>query len=214
MAFCNSCGASLSPDARFCSRCGATIGASVAPGASPSVPVAPTPPPPRGGNSAVKTVLIIVGVIVLLGGLGIASLTFVALHFARNSHVSQEGDHVKVETPFGSVETSKDPDKAVQDLGVDVYPGAEVQKNGASTATFGSMRTVTAAFETSDSVDKVCSFYRVKFPASKVATSSQRHCTIVSNDPNNMITVNVESSGDGSRFQITSVIKKDTSSNP
>jgi hypothetical protein len=213
MAFCNSCGAPLSPDARFCSRCGATTTAA-APGASPSAAVPRTTPAARGGNSAVKTVLIIVGVIVVLGGLGIASLTFVALHFARNSHVSQDGDHVKVETPFGSVETSKDPDKAVQDLGVDVYPGAEVQKNGATSATFGNMRTVTAAFQSSDSVEKVCSFYHAKFPGSKVATSSQRHCTIVSNDPNNMITVNAESSGDGSKFQITSVIKKDTSSNP
>ncbi|MGB8060993.1 MAG: zinc ribbon domain-containing protein [Candidatus Sulfotelmatobacter sp.] len=211
MAFCNSCGASLSPDARFCSRCGATI---AAPGASPSLPVAPTSAPARGGNSAVKTVLIIVGVIVLLGGLGIASLTFVALHFARNSHVAQEGDHVKVETPFGSVETSKDPDKAVQDLGVDVYPGAKVQKDGASTATFGGMRTVTAAFQSSDSVDKVCGFYRAKFPGSRVATSSEHHCTIVSNDPHNIVTVTVESSGEGSKFQITSVITKDTSSNP
>ena len=218
MAFCNSCGAPLSPDARFCSRCGATTAApgatTVAPGVSPSAPVAPTPPPARGGNSAVKTVLIIVGVIVLLGGLGIVSLTFVALHFARNSRLSQGGDHVKVETPFGRVETSRDPDKAVQDLGVDVYPGAEVQKNGASTATFGSMRTVTAKFQSSDSEDKVCSFYRSKFPASKVAIPSPGRCTVVSSDPNNMITVNVESSGDGSKFQISSVIKKDTSSNP
>ncbi len=211
MAFCNSCGASLSPDARFCSRCGATT---AAPAASPSTAIPPTSPAVRGGNSAVKTILIIVGVIVLLGGLGIASLTFVALHFARNSHVSQEGNHVKVETPFGSVETSKDPDKAVQDLGVDVYPGAEVQKDGASTATIGSMRTVTAAFQSSDSTDKVCSFYHAKFPASKVATSSQRHCTIVSDDPHNIVTVNFESSGDGSKFQITSVITKDTSSHP
>ena len=211
MAFCNSCGAPLNPDARFCSRCGTTT---TAPGTSPSTAVPPAPSSARGGNSAVKTVLIIVGVIVVLGGLGIASLSFVALHFARNSRLSQQGDHVKVETPFGSVETSKDPDKAVQDLGVDVYPGAEVQKNGASSATFGSMRTVSAAFQSGDSADKVCSFYHARFPGAKVATSSQRHCTIVSNDPNNVITVNVESSGDGSKFQITSVIKKDTSSNP
>lgn len=139
MAFCNSCGASLSPDARFCSRCGATTSA---PAASPStVPAAP--PAARGGNSGVKTVLIIVGVIVLLGGLGIASLTMVGLHFARNSHLSQQGDHVKVETPFGNVEASRDPDKAVADLGDDVYPGAEVQKNGASIASFGGNRAIT-----------------------------------------------------------------------
>ena len=61
-----------------------------------------------------------VGVIVLLGGIGIASLAFIAVHVARNSHVSQQGDHVKVETPFGNVESSRDPEKAVQDLGVEI----------------------------------------------------------------------------------------------
>jgi hypothetical protein len=211
MAFCNSCGASLSPDAKFCSRCGATI---AAPGVTPSVAVAPTPQPARGGNSAVKTVLIIVGVIVLLGGIGIASLAFIAVRFARNSHVSQQGDHVKVETPFGNVESSRDPEKAVQDLGVDVYPGAEVQANGAKSATFGDNRAAAAAFESSDSADKVCSFYRSKFPAAKVVSSSQGHCTIVSNDSNNMLTINVQSSGNGSKFQISTVIKKDASSKP
>jgi hypothetical protein len=210
MAFCNSCGASLSPDASFCSRCGATTGAPAVP---PSTVVPPAVPAARSGSSAVKIVLIIVGVIVLLGGLGIASLTFMALHFARNSHVAQQGDHVKVETPFGNVETSRDPDKAVEYLGDDVYPGAEVQKNGASVAAFGSNRAITAAFQSSDSVDKVCGFYRSKFPASKVTSSSQGHCTIVSNDSNHMITIEVESSDDGCKFQISSVIKKDTSSN-
>lgn len=211
MAFCNSCGASLSPDAQFCSRCGVTTGA---PAASPSTAVPPATPAGRSGNSGVKIVLIVVGVIVLLGGLGIASLTVIGLHFARHSHLSQQEDHINLETPFGNVEASKDPDKAVQDLGVEVYPGAEVQKDGASTTTVGSLHTVTASFQSSDSVDRVCSFYRSKFPASKVVSMSQHHCTIVSNDPNNMITVNVETSGGGSRFHITSVIKKDTSSNP
>ena len=212
MAFCNSCGASLSPDASFCSRCGATTGATGAPVSPPSV-VAPPSPATGGGNSGVKIVLIVVGVIVLLGGVGIASLAFIGAHFARHSHLSQQGDHVKVETPFGNVEASRDPDKAVQYLGDDVYPGAEVQKNGASVAAFGSNRAITAAFQSSDSVDKVCGFYRSKFPASKVTSSSQGHCTIVSNDSNHMITIEVESSDDGCKFQISSVIKKDTSSN-
>ena len=211
MAFCNSCGASLGPNASFCSRCGATTSA---PAASPSAAVPPATPPARSGNSAVKIVLIVVGVIVLLGGLGIASLTFVALHFARNSHVAQQGDHVRVETPFGNVETSRDPDKAVEDLGDDIYPGAEAEKNGASIAAFGSNRAITAAFQSSDSADKVCSFYRSKFPASKVTIPSPGRCTVVSNDSNHMVTIEIESSGAGCKFRISSVIKKDTSSNP
>lgn len=208
MAFCNSCGATLDPDAKFCSRCGATTGTS---GPLPSTPIPPTAPAARGGSSAVKVVLIVVGVIVLLGGIGIASLAFIAVHFAKNSRVTHQGDHVKVETPFGNVETSKDPDKAIQDLGVDVYPGAEVEQNGASSATFGGNRAAAAAFQSSDSAEKVCSFYRSKFPAAKVVSSSQGRCTIVSNDSDNVVTINVESRGSGSKFQISSVIKKDKS---
>lgn len=211
MAFCNSCGATLGSEAKFCSRCGATTGAS---GVSPSTTLSPTAPAARGGSNAVKVVLIVVGVIVLLGGIGIASLAFIAVHVARGSHVSQQGDHVKVETPFGNVEASRDPDKAIQELGVDVYPGAEVQKNGASIATFGNNRAVTAVFQSSDSAEKVCSFYHAKFPASKVASSSSGHCTIASNDSHNLITVSVEPNGDGCQFQISTVIKKDASSNP
>jgi|SRR5579862_7852220 len=211
MAFCNSCGATLDPDAKFCSRCGATTGVS---GTSQSTAIPSSAPAARGGSSAVKVVLIVVGVIVLLGAIGIASIAFIAVHVARNARVSQQGEHVKVETPFGNVEASRDPDKAVQNLGVDVYPGAEVQKNGASIATFGNNRAVTAVFQSSDSADKVCSFYHAKFPASKVASSSPGHCTIASNDSHNLITISVEPSGEGCQFQISTVIKKDASSNP
>ena len=110
--------------------------------------------------------------------------------------------------PFGTADTSKDPEEAAKDLGVDVYPGASAQKQGASTATFGKVRTVSAAFESDDAVEKVCAFYKSKFPNATVSTSDQNRCTIVSNDPPNMITINVEPSGDGSKFQIASVSSK------
>src|ERR1700726_2644612 len=93
-------------------------------------------------------------------------------------------------------------------LGVDLYPGAEVQRNGASSASFGGIRTVTAVFETSDAPDKVCGFYKSRFPGAMVTTSEQNHCTIVSNDKKNMVTINVEASGDNTRLQITNVTKK------
>lgn len=211
MAFCNSCGATLAEGTKFCSKCGKPVAGATVPGASTTA--APAPPPAPGGSNAVKIVLIVVGVIILVGVLGIVSLTMIGIHIAKRSHVSQDGDHVKVDTPFGSVETSKDPDLAAKDLGVDIYPGAQVQTNGASSATFGGMHTATASFESSDSVDKVCTFYKSKFPSATVRSSDQNRCTIVSNAPPDMITINVESSGDASRFQITSVMKK-SSSNP
>ena len=102
MAFCNSCGAQLTEGTRFCSKCGAPItGTPAAPAGAPSTPAATA-----GSSSALKTILIIVGAIVLIGIVGIASLTFIGMRLARHSRVTQEGEHVKVETPFGTAETS------------------------------------------------------------------------------------------------------------
>jgi len=209
MAFCNSCGATLTEGTKFCSKCGKPVAGATA--AVAPLAASPAPPPAAGSNSAVKMVLIVVGAVVLIGVVGLVSLAFIGIHIAKRTHVTQEGDHVKVESPFGSVETSKDPDQAVKELGVDIYPGAEVQSNGATSTTFGGMHTASAWFESSDSVDKVCAFYKSKFPSATVKSSDQNRCTIVSTAPPNVITINVEASSDTSRFQITSVMKKSSS---
>jgi hypothetical protein len=206
MAFCNSCGATMTEGTRFCNKCGAPVAGPAAP--TPTTTPAPGTAPAAGSSSALKTILIVVGIIMLIGVLGITAVSFVAYHFAKRSHLTQEGDHVKVETPFGTAETSKDPEEAAKDLALDIYPGAEAQKEGASTATIGSVRTVSVSFDSDDPVDKVCTFYKGKFPHANVSTSDQNRCTIVSNDPRNMITINVEPNGDGARFQIVNVVRK------
>ena len=215
MAFCNKCGTAITQGTRFCNKCGAPILASgfSSPAATPSSPTpSPTPTPtqvaPQGSSNALKIVLLVVGAVIVIGVLGLGVLTFVGIHIAKRSRVHDEGDRVKVETPFGTVESTKDPEQAAKNLGVDIYPGAEVQKEGASSAAFGNMRTVNVTFESSDSVDKVCSFYKSKFPNATVSTSEENHCTIVSTAAPNVITINVESKGTGSKFQISSVIKK------
>lgn len=209
MAFCNACGATLNPGTKFCNKCGAAIAPGAQTPAAAPVASAPAPVPvPTGGSSALKVILIVVAIIVGFGILGIATVGIIGYRIARHSHVDQNGDHVKVETPFGSVETSKDPDQAAKDLGIDLYPGAQVQRNGSSSAAFGGIRTVSAVFETPDSPDKVCSFYRPKFPGAMVTTSDQNHCSIVSNTQKNMVTINIHSSGDRTRIQITNVTKK------
>ena len=214
MAFCNKCGTAITQGTRFCNKCGAPILASGFPSSTPA-PSAPTPSsnptptqaPPQGGSNALKTVLIVVGAVIVIGVIGLGALTFVGIHIAR-SRRHDEGDRVKVETPFGTVESTKDPDQVAKNLGIDIYPGAEVQKDGASSAAFGNMRTVSANFESSDSVDKVCAFYKARFPNATVTTSEENHCTIVSTAPPNVTTINVESRGSGAKFQISTVAKK------
>jgi hypothetical protein len=224
MAFCNSCGTSLTPGTRFCGKCGAAVlvssavAAGTPPAAAPSTVPAPVPATnAKQGGGALKVILIVVGVFVLLGILGVASVGFVAWRVARHSHVRQEGGNVKVETPFGSVETTQDPAVAARDLGVDLYPGAEVMKDGSSSATFGGVHSATVSAESSDSVDKVASFYKAKFPNAMVSSTDAGRCTIISNSQKGMVTVNIEAEGDKTKIQISNVSHKsgtsDSSSN-
>jgi zinc ribbon protein len=222
MAFCNACGTNVVPGTRFCSKCGAAILASTLPPpvANPTAPGAPVPPvaatvaapPPASGGGALKAILIVVGVIVLVGILGLTSLAFIAWRVANRTRVRHEGDNVKVETPFGSVETTKDPQEAARNLGVDLYPGAQVLKDGSTTMTFGGVHTATLNSDTTDSADKVCSFYKPKYPNAMVMSTESDQCTIVSNDNKNTVTINVKSEGGRTHIVITHVGRSEASS--
>jgi len=217
MAFCNSCGATLSPGMKFCNKCGAPQAAAAAPGVTaappamapaPSSPAMAAPPASKGGGSALKIILIVVAVFVGIGILGMVTCGVVLHRAMKNAHVTQKGDDVKIETPFGNMETSADPEQTAKDLGVEVYPGAQIQKAGTASVTFGSLHTVTANFESSDPVDKICDFYKQKFPRATVSTSDQTHCSIVSGEQTNSTTITVQSSGDSSKLQIVVITKK------
>jgi hypothetical protein len=210
MAFCNSCGANIAPGTRFCNKCGAAVlTSSPAPAAASSAPPAVSSPAPASGGGALKAILIVVGVIVLFIILGVTSIAFFAWRVAHHTRVRHDGDNVKVETPFGTVETTKDPQDAARNLGVDLYPGAEVLKEGSVSMTFGTVHTAALNFETSDSVEKVCSFYKPKFPNATVVTSEADQCTIVSNDHKNMITINAKIQSGKTRIAITNVSSSD-----
>src|SRR6266478_330328 len=216
MAFCNSCGASIISGTLFCNKCGAAILASspapavtppIVAGSAPPVTPAPATPAPPSSGAALKAILIVVGVIILVGILGVASLGFFAWRVARHTRVRQNGEDVRVETPFGTVQSTSDPQAAAGNLGVDVYPGAQALKEGATSTTFGAVHTATLNFETSDSVDKVCNFYKPKFPNAMVMTNDANQCTIVSDDQKNMITITVKGESDKTRIVITNLNK-------
>jgi hypothetical protein len=211
MAFCNSCGAALDAGTKFCNKCGAAASAApAAPGVTPVVVAATTAPvqPTTGGGGALKIILIVIAIIVGLGILTVGAFSFFVYRVAKSAHVSQNGDSVKVDTPFGSLNTGTDAAQIVKDLGVDIYPGAVAQKNGTATMSFGNVKTVTAAFQSTDSLDKVCDFYKSKYPSTNMTTSDTSHCAIVAGDQKNMITINVQAYGDGTKIQIANVNKK------
>jgi hypothetical protein len=185
MAFCNSCGANLDPGAKFCAKCGAVL---------PDAPVAASysPSAPPQSNNAVKIILIAVAAVLGLGVLGTVAATFITMRIAHHTRIAESNGKVKVESPFGTVETTKDPAEAAKDLGIDVYPGARALENGAASVNVGGMQTVGANFETDDPPDKVADFYRSKFPDAKVSVSDGKHYSIVSMENKHLVTITIE----------------------
>jgi len=202
MAFCNSCGATLEPGARFCPKCGATVPMPVPiPAAVPS-----TAAPSQQGSGTLKIILVIVAVIIALGVLGIGTMVFVVRRIAHNSHIQNRDGNVRVETPFGTVQSTNNPDEASHNLGIDPYPGARVLKG--NTAIIGGMHTVEAEFETDDSAEKVMAFYSSKLPNANVTTKDQNHYSIVSTDNNNLITITIQPEDNKTGIKIASVTGK------
>ncbi len=211
MAFCNSCGATLDSGARFCTTCGKTQPGAAAPAAAaPAVtaPAATAATGPQGGGSALKIILIVVAILVMLGIAGVAAVSFIGYRIAKHSRVHDENGNVRVETPFGTMNSTTDPDEAARNLGIDLYPGAEVIKGTTSNMNMGAMHTAAADFETSDSVSAVSDFYKSKLPNANVVSSNESRSTIISTDKKNMITVNIEPKNGRTRIHIARVSGK------
>ena len=206
MAFCNSCGATLQPGAKFCAKCGATL-----PTNAPGVvtPASPTPSVPSAqGSNVLKIVLIVVAVLVGLGIIGTATAGFFAWKIARSTHVQTRDGKVRVESPMGTVITSNDSDDALKSLGVEVYPGAQVLKGSAATVNAGAMHTVAAEFETNDPPERVADFYKSRLPNANVTVSDEKNFSIVSAEKGSFVTITIESEDGKTKVHIANVSGK------
>jgi len=212
MAFCNSCGATLDGGAKFCTKCGATQPVGKASSAAPSspAPIATTSAPKN--SSALKIILIVVAVIVGLGILGIGVVSFIGYRFAHRiaseSRVHNRDGNVRVETPFGTVQSTTDPEEAARDLGIESYPGATVVKGTTSKMNMGNMHTAAADFETGDAPSAVADFYKSKVPGANVISSEADHYAIISTDKKNMLTISIEPKDGKTRIHIAKVSGK------
>jgi hypothetical protein len=209
MAFCNSCGASLDAGTKFCNKCGAAQSAATTTPAPAAVapPSDPLAPPAKKSNT-LKIVLIIIAVVVGLGIIGVTAVGYMAYRFAKSSHLEEKNGKVKIQSPFGNMETTTDPDEAAKNIGVDLYPGAQMSRNGSATVTIGGMHTTSAVMETSDEPAKVAEFYREKLPNIKYSTAQGDHYSMASGDRDDMISINIQGQGDGkTMIQISRVTK-------
>jgi hypothetical protein len=187
----------MDANAHFCTKCGKSVtpAASAPAAAAPAQSYTPpaqsytppaqtyTPPPSSGGSNVGKILLIVGGVLVVLFVFFVGGAIYVA-HRVKNRirdgiRVSQNGRDSVVETPFGRVATSQSDAKTLaRQIGVDLYPGATPGES--STAQFGKMTTTSIKFTTSDSVDRVASYYQSKFPNGMLTKQGDQFSLLVS----------------------------------
>jgi len=200
-SFCAKCGAAVSPEMQICSACGAPVTAG---GTGVGVPQ-PIAPPARSGSSALKIILIIVAIFVGLGILGVGTVGYMIYRVAHNVRVSENGEHVSLNGPNGSMDISASETPSASDLGTEIYPGAEAIKGGVKMKTSaGSL--VTGVFLTSDSKEQVVDFYKDKL-GSDVSVMDVPDAAIMTlkkdQEESVMVTITTKSSQHPGKTQIT-----------
>lgn len=200
MPFCTSCSAAMEPTAQVCPSCGKAVGG--------TGPAAATSAPPPQKSSALKVILLLLGGFLLLGMLVVGAAAMFIFRMARDTRVEQTSGGAKVETPFGTVETTNEDGVAIaQKMGVEVYPGARPLPGSAS-VNVGGMRTATAMFESDDPPEKIEEFYRKQFP--RATLNSQRdeggtRSVLMVGDKETWTTITIEGHESGSKFTLASV---------
>ena len=201
MPFCTSCSAAMEPTAQVCPSCGKAVGGTGPAAAAPA-------PPQKSGGSALKVILMLLGGFLLLGMLVVGAAALFIFRMARDTRVEQTSGGAKVETPFGTVETTNEDGVAIaQKMGVEVYPGARPLPGSAS-VNLGGMRTATVMFESDDPPEKIEEFYRKQFPAANVTSQRDESGTrtlLMVGDSEKWTTITIEGHDSGSKFTLASV---------
>ena len=216
MSFCTGCGNNVDPASKFCDKCGKPMSTlpvqpAAATGAAAARAPLPAPPPPsKQGGGLLKPLLIIFGVLALLFVLAIVGMVGFGYYVAKQAKVHQNPDgSAKIETPFGNIEAN-DPAKTAEQMGIDVYPGAEAVKNGGGSVSFGSFSAGSAMFETTDSVDQVAAFYKEQYPKATHTERDGVHSFSV-NSKNKVVVISLQPQGSKTAITLAQVIAPNSS---
>ena len=120
-------------------------------------PAQPAAAPP-GKNYTLKIVLIVLGAFAFLVVLAVGAIGYTAWRVSRAIRIDKNLG-MTVNTKGGPFSSSPTDQFTADDLGIDVYPGAQVAKGGMRMSLPGGPG-VASNFLTSDSKDKVIAFYK------------------------------------------------------
>lgn len=135
---------------------------------APSQGYAAPPPPPAappaksGGSGVLKIILIVLGVIVVMVMLVIGVVGYIGWRVAHAIHVNNSNGSMSINTPGGAISANSGEKFTADELGTDIYPGAQPSKSGSLRMSLPTGSVVSATFLTSDSKDQVVAFYKGK----------------------------------------------------
>jgi hypothetical protein len=221
--FCTSCGSAVSEDLKFCSQCGAEMGAAQpsAPAARPepvlNTPVVPAPatpvPPaaPAAKSPALKIILIIVLVLVLIVVASIGACVYGVYRAKKVVNeaikMDESGKSVEIQTPGGPIKMGERSVKTPTEVGgVPVYPGAVATEAGAQFSFGDKFQIGGQEFATDDSVEQVVAFYKEKYGSELNSVESDGHHRLSVNtgtkEVAHVVTIDVSSDPDSGKTKI------------
>lgn len=208
MAFCTSCGNKMEEGVRFCTKCGASMVGAVAPAPQAAAPPPPAPAQaaPKQGGGALKIILIVAGVILALVIISVGVVSYIGYRAVKAVKATVGETGTTVRGSIGGVETTRDPAKVAQEIGVDIYPGARMLKEGGK-MTFGGISAISAAFETDDPPGKVAEFYKGKFPDA-MSTQDMERYSIVASTESALLTITIEPEGGRTKIKLARTSKR------
>jgi hypothetical protein len=183
------------------------------PGYAPG-PVGYAPPaaayPAKSGSSAVKIILIVLAILIGLGVLGAGAVGFVAWRVARSFHLNGKNGQITMNTPSGSVTASSEGGFTSDELGTDIYPGAQ-SVHGGMRMNLPTGSIVSGAFLTPDSKDQVLAFYKSKLGSTASVFDSDTSAMISvkkGGHENIMVTISARPSENNGKTKISIVHTK------
>jgi hypothetical protein len=191
----------------FCTKCGAKMAPVATTGGAAAAPA-----PQAKSSSGLKVVLIIFGVLAVICVIGIGALVggaYFLKHKVESSvKTDSTGKVTSVDLGGLKIDASKDASAVAAKLGVEVYPGAKPENEGASSVTIGGVSTAHAQFTSDDSLDDVFHFYQEKYPNANLAENDNDKTLMQGSEDKELLTIGVTKDPEGKTLiHITRITK-------
>lgn len=186
---CLHCQAEIPAGAQFCPGCGLRTPAQEGSGAAASRPA-------WGGRKVVMWFLLtsLVLAAVFLAGV---------LYFVRHTTiVTTTKNGGRVESPFGVLSNTKNPEQLAHSLGLDVYPGATGMQG--TQVDISNSIIVSLQFQSADPAPRIISFYHVRYPDAAVKATKDG-LRLVQLNPRDTLTIEALPDSQGTRIRVSDI---------